>query len=86
MSVERPDLPNHGFSTRPERGGKGALPVSEARKLPDAIRVDQCPGCKAPNVLVTYARTQRGQGTIHETPRAAKCSNERCFYFDPRVG
>jgi hypothetical protein len=60
--------------------------VSEARKLPDAIRVEQCPRCKAPNALVTYARTQRGTGTIHESPRSAKCPNERCFYFDPSVG
>jgi hypothetical protein len=60
--------------------------VSDVSELPDAIRVDQCPGCKTPNVLVTYARTRRATGTIHESPKSAKCSNERCFYFDPSVG
>jgi hypothetical protein len=86
VSVERPDFPDEAMGPRraPERGG-GGVPVSDLRDLPDAIRVDQCPGCKTPNVLVTYARAQRGTSTIHETPRAAKCSNERCFCFDPSV-
>ncbi len=60
--------------------------MSDVRQLPDAVRVEVCPGCSTPNVAVTYARTQRGTGTIQETPKSAKCSNERCFYFDPRVG
>ena len=60
--------------------------MNEVSKLPDAIRIGPCPGCKTPNVLVTYTRLQRGKGTIRETPKSAKCSNERCFYFDPSVG